>query len=105
MVKVTLSVNGEIVKRAKELGLNLSQCLENCLKLYIRKLEEANQEMIHNQPQNYRSTSEGSPQPPRLVDRAGFEPATSALRRRRSCQTELPAHFDISLYSAFWIDK
>jgi hypothetical protein len=26
-----------------------------------------------------------------LVDRAGFEPATSALRRRRSCQTELPA--------------
>ena len=26
-----------------------------------------------------------------LVDRAGFEPATSALRRRRSYQTELPA--------------
>jgi hypothetical protein len=26
-----------------------------------------------------------------FVDRAGFEPATSALRRRRSYQTELPA--------------
>ena len=26
------------------------------------------------------------------VDRAGFEPATSALRMRRSYQTELPAH-------------
>ena len=104
MVKVTLSVNGEIVKRAKELGLNLSQCLENCLKLYIRKLEEANQEMIHNQPQNYRSTSEGSPQPPRLVDRAGFEPATSALRRRRSCQTELPAplFFTVLVYLVYY---
>ena len=27
------------------------------------------------------------------VDRAGFEPAASALRTRRSCQTDLPAHF------------
>ena len=44
MVKVTLSVNGEIVKRAKELGLNLSQCLENCLKLYIQALENANKQ-------------------------------------------------------------
>ena len=26
-----------------------------------------------------------------IVDRAGFEPAASALRRRRSCQTDLPA--------------
>ena len=49
MVKVTLSVNGEIVKRAKELGLNLSQCLENCLKLYINALENANNTIISNQ--------------------------------------------------------
>ena len=27
------------------------------------------------------------------VDRAGFEPAASALRTRRSYQTDLPAHF------------
>ena len=49
MVKVTLSVNGEIVKKAKELGLNLSQCLENCLKLYVNALENANNTIISNQ--------------------------------------------------------
>ena len=52
MVKVTLSVNGEIVKRAKELGLNLSQCLENCLKLYIQALENANKQMLSSQALN-----------------------------------------------------
>ena len=78
MVKVTLSVNGEIVKRAKQLGLNLSQCLENCLKLYIRKLEEANQEMLSNQTQNYRWASEGSQQQPSLVGPPGFEPGIAS---------------------------
>jgi hypothetical protein len=28
-----------------------------------------------------------------MVDRAGFEPAASALRTRRSYRTDLPAHF------------
>ena len=31
------------------------------------------------------------------VDRAGFEPAASALRTRRSYQTDLPAHFDLTV--------
>ncbi len=35
-----------------------------------------------------------------MVDRAGFEPAASALRTRRSCQTDLPAHFCASFFSA-----
>ena len=52
MVKVTLSVNGEIVKRAKELGLNLSQCFENRLKLYIQALENANNQILYNQALN-----------------------------------------------------
>jgi hypothetical protein len=30
------------------------------------------------------------------VDRAGFEPAASALRRRRSYQTDLPARFALA---------
>ena len=48
MVKVTLSINEEIVKKAKQLGLNLSQCLENCLKLYIQALENANNQILSN---------------------------------------------------------
>ncbi len=56
MVKVTLSVNGEIVKRAKELGLNLSQCLENCLKLYIQALENTNNQILSNQVLNEEKT-------------------------------------------------
>ena len=91
MVKVTLSVNGEIVKKAKELGLNLSQCLENCLKLYIQALENANKQILSNQLQNRKREGMETVGVYPLVDRAGFEPATSALRRRRSCQTELPA--------------
>ena len=58
MVKVTLSVNGEIVKRAKELGLNLSQCLENCLKLYIQALENANKQMLSSQALNEERSKE-----------------------------------------------
>ena len=34
------------------------------------------------------------------VDRAGFEPAASALRRRRSYQTELPA---LTNHSSFFL--
>jgi len=74
MVKVTLSVNGEIIKKAKELGLNLSQCLENCLKLYINALENANNQILSNQLQNQKREGMETVGVHRMVGRAGLIP-------------------------------
>ena len=37
--KVNLTIDEEVVKTAKELGLNMSKIAENALKEYIRRLE------------------------------------------------------------------
>jgi len=47
--KLTLSIESEIVEKAKKLGLNISQACENALKLYIEALETANQKIAQNQ--------------------------------------------------------
>ncbi len=41
-VRVNLTVDEEVVKKAKELGLNISKMCENCLKEAIRRLETPN---------------------------------------------------------------
>ncbi len=38
-VKVTLTIDGEVVKNAKQIGLNLSQFCENALKNAIKALK------------------------------------------------------------------
>ncbi|MEM0489361.1 MAG: type II toxin-antitoxin system CcdA family antitoxin, partial [Candidatus Bathyarchaeia archaeon] len=62
-VRTSILIEDEVLKSAQKLGLNVSQCCENALKLYINALTGANQKIAKN-----------------LVDRAGFEPATSAVR-------------------------
>ena len=90
-VRTTLTIDEEVLKTAMQIGINVSQFCENALRKGIERLE------------NPRDTSEGKsisfslssgsllPKRESEVDRAGFEPATSALRTRRSYQTDLPA--------------
>jgi len=41
-VRVNLTIDEEVVRKAKELGLNLSKTCENALKEAIRRLEGSN---------------------------------------------------------------
>ncbi|MBC7131320.1 type II toxin-antitoxin system CcdA family antitoxin [Candidatus Bathyarchaeota archaeon] len=42
-------IEDSILKKAKEIGLNISQVVENALKLYINSLENANKQIANNQ--------------------------------------------------------
>ena len=64
--------------------LNTATC-ENALKLAISRLQATNTETTDALPQFGANFN--------VVDRAGFEPAASALRTRRSYRTDLPALF------------
>ena len=44
-VRTSVLIERDLLEKAKQLGLNVSQCLENCLKLYVKKIEEANEEI------------------------------------------------------------
>ena len=85
-VRTSIRMDSETLKKAHQFGLNVSKCCETALKTYIEALRRAN-----SQIQNQSFLGEASFSKEGSVDRAGFEPAASALRRRRSCQTELPA--------------
>ena len=82
-----IRIDAQILKRAKELGLNITKVCENALKLYINALENANQKIATNLT-NTGSNPMELPDPRQSADsRAGFEPATTALPRR--CPTRL----------------
>ncbi len=86
-VRTTLTIDDEVLKTGMKIGMNVSQFCENALREAIEKLKSP--KTITNGGTPFLGeasfSKEGS------VDRAGFEPATSALRMRRSYQTELPA--------------
>jgi post-segregation antitoxin (ccd killing protein) len=66
---VVIYLDQEIVKEAKELGLNISKICENALKEAIRQLKSENyQNNLNSQPSNVISFIETGP--------AGLEPAT-----------------------------
>ena len=71
---VVITLDPEIVKKAKELGLNISKVCENALFQAVKALEN-----IFNEKGGNLGTV-GS----RLEPRAGFEPATRGLRGRCS---------------------
>ena len=83
-INTTVYLNPELINLAKDMGLNISKTCENALKLAISRLQGLNPETKDALPQFGANFS--------VVDRAGFEPAASALRTRRSYQTDLPAH-------------
>ena len=78
--KVTINLDPEVVRKARELGLNISKIAENALKEYIKRLEDSDLQ-----------TSGFSKRNCIVVDGAGFEPATSAMPTPRSFQADLPA--------------
>ena len=82
-VGITLPQN--LVEKARVHRLNISRITEQALKSIIDYFETQNTEIGSG------FLSQASFSKKLLVDRAGFEPAASALRRRRSYQTELPA--------------
>jgi hypothetical protein len=85
-VRVNLLMDKEIVEKAKEMGLNLSKCCENCLRTLIKAMERgysANAKRSFLGEPSF--VKEGS------VDGAGFEPAASTMPTWRSFQADLPA--------------
>ena len=54
-VVTSIRINKQILKQAKELGLNISKIAENALKIYIAKLQGVNEEIIQNQKERARS--------------------------------------------------
>ena len=85
---ITISLNVELANLAKELGLNISKTCENALKQAINRLQGISSEFTIYQQRSSLKID--------LVDRAGFEPAASALRTRRSYRTDLPARSVLS---------
>ena len=81
----TIYLNADLINLAKDSGLNISKTCENALKLAISRLQGANVQTTDALPQFGANFN--------VVDRAGFEPAASALRTRRSYRTDLPAPF------------
>jgi post-segregation antitoxin (ccd killing protein) len=79
----TIYLNAELINLAKDSGLNISKTCENALKLAINRLQGTNTETTDALP-HFGANFD-------VVDRAGFEPAASALRTRRSCRADLPA--------------
>ncbi len=78
-VRVNLTIDEQVVKKAKDLGLNISKVSENALKRAINALEQSNPESGSKTKFLGEASfgKEGSVEP-----RAGFEPATSALPRQ-----------------------
>jgi hypothetical protein len=71
---VTLFMDEEVVKKGKEIGLNLSKVCENILKEKIELLEA---------PKGDTGTGNSiTKYDEKVVGRAGFEPATPAMSRR-----------------------
>ena len=74
-ISPTIELNPELANLAYETGLNVQKICENALKQAIGRLQGLNQKI-------------------RMVDGAGFEPATSTMPTWRSYQADLPAQSD-----------
>ncbi len=80
---LTVYLDAKVTILAHEMGLNISKTCEIALKQAINRLQGTNSEI--------KGIKQFSGAKIGLVDRGGFEPPTSALRTRRSYQTDLPA--------------
>ena len=85
--QVQITLPPELVKKAREYGLNISKIAENSLKSYIERLEGLKTET--NGGSSFLGKASFSKEG--FVDGAGFEPATSTMPTWRSFQADLPA--------------
>ena len=53
-----ITVEEDLIKQAKELGLNISKICENALKLYIQRLQGINNEIISNSSTSQQNKTE-----------------------------------------------
>jgi post-segregation antitoxin (ccd killing protein) len=44
--RTTLLIDAEILQTAQELGFNISKVCENCLKMYIEAIKNANKKIV-----------------------------------------------------------
>ena len=70
-IRTRIGIDRDLYQKGKELGLDFSKLLEYSIRRILEALE--------------------TPDFEKGVDRAGFEPAASALQARRSYQPDLPA--------------
>ena len=88
----TLYLDAEVISLAHEMGLNVSKTCEIALKQAINRLKGINSE-TDNMQQRINAQN-------LVVDRAGFEPAASALRTQSNCNSE-PCNLLIASFNAF----
>ena len=79
---LNLLVDEDLVKKARNHGLNLSKFFENQLRGYFNFIEEGYNNYIHFNTQNTSSQDEEN----RSMDLSGFEPEASSMPRRRSSE-------------------
>ena len=76
-VRTTLYLDKQIVKKAKEMGLNISKTCENCLKQTIVRIETPNMQNINQKG------GTGTVGSVNMVGSRGFEPRISKSRTFR----------------------
>ena len=79
--KATLIIEGDLLKRAQALGIDVSRLCEKVLRFYIDAMEKTDAEVRQRFFGAASFTKEGAMEP-----RAGFEPATYSLQGCRSGQ-------------------
>jgi post-segregation antitoxin (ccd killing protein) len=84
---VMIYVEEELVEEAKELGFNISELCENCLKEAIRRMTQPKTSENCSHRASYCQSNN------QLVDGAGFEPAASTMPTWRSFHADLPAQW------------
>ena len=89
--KINLLVDADIFEKAKDLGINVSKTCENCLKLYIKKIEEANKEILSNQPLNTKREGMETEGCHKIAGGVGFEPTITSLGGLRPIHARPPA--------------
>jgi post-segregation antitoxin (ccd killing protein) len=82
-VRTSVLINGEILKKAQELGLNVSQACENALRLYINAMENANQQIAQNQTASAKREGMETVGFHKMAGPVGFEPTFSGSEGRR----------------------
>ena len=82
---VTIRIDPKTYQTTRELSLNISKTCENSLKQEIQRLKASEQQ------KNCRLTCDTTSQQPRVVGRAGFEPATFCTSSRCPNRARLPA--------------
>ena len=82
--RVNLTMDAEVIRKAKALGLNISKISENAILSYIERLEGVSSvKKPENSPKFHSRLGEK-----KMVGGAGIEPATLATSRR--CHTTRP---------------